>query len=100
MLRFSESVKKYDVSTQRRLYSLFTRAVRRGELLALKVIDRMSVTGIGGQTRQVGDFVIAPSGEEAFRSWLSLQAEPRASVKQGYTAEQVASMPDDELFAL
>ena len=97
---FSEMIKNHDEDTRRRLYALFTRAAKQGAIPALKLLDKMTVTGKNGEARQVQDFAIPNTSEKALRDWIDQNVKSNAGGKNGVTAEQVATMTDEELTAL
>jgi len=97
---FSEAVRQHDTETQRRLYSLFTRAVKSGEIPALKLLDRMTVTGRNGQAREVQDFAIPESAEQQLDVWVNHHANKPTATRKGFTAQQVEAMTEEYLLKL
>lgn len=95
---FSEEIQSKSPDTQRRLYTLFQRAVNAGDLPALKLLTRFGITGSKGQERQVFDYAYTTSTAAQIREWLQLhEAKPNP---KGVTVEDVKIMSDAQLAAL
>ena len=91
----SEVLEGRDEATRRRLYTLFTRAAKRGELPALKLLDHFNIQGTKGQPREVMDYAYTAETEKRVKTWILTQ---ETSVGQkGVTAAQVKSMTDEQL---
>lgn len=99
MTLFSDAIREYDNDTQRRLYSLFTRAVKQGAVPALKLLDTMTVTGRDGQPRTRQDFFIPTSAEETLTTWIEQHRE-QAPTRRGMTVDQVQQMDEAEVMNL
>lgn len=95
---FSEEIQGKTPDGQRRLYTLFQRAVKAGELPALKLLTRFDLTGSKGQGRQVFDYAYTTATAEQVRGWMEKHEKPPAP--QGVTAEDVQGMTDEQLTAL
>ncbi len=96
MLIFSEHVKDKAPDTQRRLYSLFQRAVKQGKIPALKLLTRFEIQGFKGQPRQVQDYAYTDDTAQQVSGWIE-QQQPEKS--NGFTVEQVQGLTDTELSA-
>lgn len=99
MTRFSDAVQEYDNDTQRRLYSLFTRAVKRGDVPALKILDTMTVVGRDGQPRQRQDFFIPTSAADTLTAWIEQHRE-QTPMRRGLTVDQVQQMDEADVMTL
>lgn len=95
---FSSALDGKNEANRRRLYTLFQRAVKAGELPALKLLDRFPLTGSKGQARQVFEYAYPKSAEPQVKAWID-QHEGRPTA-QGLTIEHVQAMTDDQLTAL
>lgn len=95
---FSEEIRSKTPDAQRRLYTLFQRAVKTGELPALKLLTRFDLTGSKGQGRQVFDYAYTTATAEQVRAWL--EKHGKTPTPQGVTAEDVHDMTDEQLTAL
>lgn len=96
MLIFSEQVKDKAPDTQRRLYALFQRAVKQGEIPALKLLTRFEIQGFKGQPRQVQDYAYTDETAQQVSGWIEQQQPEKAN---GFTVEQVQGLTDTELNA-
>lgn len=97
---FSDAIKDHDTETQRRLYSLFTRASSQGDIPALKLLDKMTVISRDGKAREVQDFFLPDSAAEQLGEWVSRNATKRNGGKSGITAQEASQMTEAELLAL
>lgn len=97
---FSEAIKLKDADTQRRLHSLFSRTVKQGDVPALKLLDKMTVTGRNGEPREVQDYAIPESAAEQLASWVEYHANKPTTQRRGYTAEQVEAMTETHMLEL
>lgn len=95
---FSEQIQDLSPAVQRRLYTQFQRAVKRGELPALKLLSRFELIGSKGQSRAVFDYAYATSMAPQLATWLAERQE--SSTRGGITADQARQMSDEELTAL
>lgn len=95
---FSEEIKAKTPDTQRRLYTLFQRAVKVGEIPALKLLTRFDLIGSKGQGRQVFDYAYTTTTAEQIKAWSAKYEKHPTS--QGITAEDVQGMSDEQLTAL
>lgn len=95
---FSEQIQDLSPAVQRRLYTQFQRAVKRGELPALKLLSRFELIGSKGQSRAVFDYAYATSMAPQLATWLAERQE--SSTRGGITADQARQMSDEELNAL
>jgi hypothetical protein len=97
MLTFSEQVRNKTPETQRRLYTLFQRAVKQGEIPALKLLTQFEIQGFKGQPRQVHNYAYTDGTAQQVSAWIEQQEH---SQKQGgFTVEQVQALTDTELNA-
>ncbi len=97
MLTFSEQVRNKTPETQRRLYTLFQRAVKQGGIPALKLLTRFEIQGFKGQPRQVHNYAYTDDTAQQVSAWIEQQEQ---SQKQGgFTVEQVQELTDAELNA-
>jgi len=99
MTRFSDAVREHDDTTQRRLYSLFTRAVKRGDVPALKIVDTMTVIGRDAQPRQRQDFFIPTSAADTLTAWVDQHRE-QTPTRRGLTVDQVQQMDEADVMTL
>ena len=97
MKTFSESVRGLEPAAQRRLYTLFQRAVKGGEFPALKLLTRFEVQGVKGP-RQVRDYAYTDETAAQVSAWVEKHNQPRAV--KGYRAEDVQGMTDADLLSL
>jgi len=97
MLIFSEQVKGKTSDVQRRLYSLFQRAVKQGDIPALKLLTRFEIQGSKGQPRQVQDYAYTDETAKQVSGWIEQQEQPQKL--NGFTVEQVQGLSDTELSA-
>ncbi|WP_027460665.1 hypothetical protein [Deinococcus murrayi] len=95
---FSEEIQGKTPDAQRRLYTLFQRAVKAGEVPALKLLTRFDLTGSKGQGRQVFEYAYTTATAEQVRAWIAKHEKTPAP--QGVTAEDVQGMTDEQLTAL
>ena len=95
---FSEEVQGKTPDAQRRLYTLFQRAVKAGEVPALKLLTRFDLTGSKGQGRQVFDYAYTTATAEQVKVWM--EKHEKTPTPQGVTAEDVQGMTDEQLTAL
>jgi hypothetical protein len=98
MLTFSEHVKGRTPETQRRLYTLFQRAVKQGEIPALKLLTRFEIQGFKGQSRQVHDYAYTDDTGQQVAAWMEQQEQVQKP--SGLTVEQVQQLTDAELSAV
>jgi len=97
MLIFSEQMKGKTSEVQRRLYSLFQRAVKQGDIPALKLLTRFEIEGSKGQPRQVQDYAYTDETAKQVSDWIEQQEQPQKL--NGFTVEQVQGLSDAELSA-
>lgn len=97
MLTFSEHVKGKTPKMQRRLYTLFQRAVKQGEIPALKLLTRFEIQGFKGQPRQVHNYAYTDGTAQQVSTWIEQQEQ--AQKQGGLTVEQVQELTDAELTA-
>lgn len=95
---FSEELKGKSEETRCRLYTQFQRAVKAGELPALKLLDKFSLTGSKGQARQVHEYAYPQSAAKQVTKWLEQQEGP--ANPQAVTAKDVQDMTDEQLTVL
>lgn len=95
---FSEEIRSKTPDTQRRLYTLFQRAVKAGEVPALKLLTRFDLTGSKGQARQVFEYAYTTATAEQVRAWIA--KHEKIPAPQGVTAKDVQGMTDEQLTAL
>lgn len=96
---FSEVIEGKPEEQRRRLYSLFTRAVKAGELPALKLLDKLTVTGVKGEPLSRADFIFPGSAEPQIRAWTE-RHEAKSSTRQGLTRSEAERLTDQQLTAL
>ena len=94
MKTFSESVRGLEPAAQRRLYTLFQRAVKGGEFSALKLLNRFEVQGVKGP-RQVQDYAYTDETAAQVAEWMGQHEKTRGP--QGFKAEDLQGMSDAEL---
>ena len=94
---FSQHISQQESAAQRRLYTLFQRAVKGGEFSALKLLTRFEVQGVKGP-RQVQDYAYTDETAVQVSAWLERHSQPR--VAKGYRAEDVQGMTDADLLNL
>ncbi|WP_145999584.1 hypothetical protein [Deinococcus sp. UR1] len=95
---FSEAISSKTPTDQRRLYTLFQRAVKAGDIPALKLITRFELTGSRGQTRQVFDYAYTFASAGQIKAWMDSQKKiPNA---KGVAVEDLETMTDAQLNAL
>lgn len=94
---FSKQVEGKTPDTQRRLYTLFQRAVKRGEVPALKLLTRFEIRGFKGQPRQVQDYAYTDDTAEQVSVWIDQQE--MSQKMSGFTVDQVQGFTDAELSA-
>ena len=94
----SEVLQGQTEAERRRLYSLFARATKQGQLTALKLLTRFELTNTKGQPRAVADYAYPSTASTQVEQWLTEQTTS-AENKKGVTAEQAQAMSDDELSA-
>ena len=94
----SETLQDQSEPERRRLYSLFARATKQGDVPALKLLTRFELTSTKGQPREVADYAYPSTANAQVEQWLTEQTTS-AENKKGVTAEQVQAMSDDELSA-
>lgn len=97
MLTFSEQVKGKTPDTQRRLYTSFQRAVKQGEIPALKLLTNFEIQGAKGQPRQVQDYAYTDATAQQVTGWIEQQEQPGKG--NGLTVEQAQGLTDAELTA-
>lgn len=97
MLTFSEHVRNKSPETQRRLYVLFQRAVRQGEIPALKLLTRFEIQGFKGQPRQVQNYAYTDGTAQQVSAWIERQEQTQK--QNGFTVEQAQALTDAELNA-
>ncbi|QLG13591.1 hypothetical protein HLB42_21880 (plasmid) [Deinococcus sp. D7000] len=97
MLTFSEHVRNKSPETQRRLYTLFQRAVKQGEIPALKLLTRFEIQGFKGQPRQVQNYAYTDGTAQQVSAWIERQEQ--AQTQNGFTVEQAQELTDAELNA-
>lgn len=98
MLTFSEHVKGRTPEIQRRLYTLFQRAVKQGEIPALKLLTQFEIQGFKGQARQVHDYAYTDDTGQQVSAWMEQQEQTQKP--SGFTVEQVQALTDAELSAV
>lgn len=97
---FSKAIEHHNTETQRRLHSLFTRAVKQGEVPALKLLDKMTVEGRNGEAREVQDYAIPESATEQLQVWVEHHANKPTGQRKGYTADDVEAMTEEYMLEL
>lgn len=97
---FSKAIEHHNTETQRRLHSLFTRAVKQGEVPALKLLDKMTVEGRNGEAREVQDYAIPESAAEQLMSWVEYHANKPTGQRKGYTVADVEAMTETYMLEL
>ncbi|MBB6018833.1 hypothetical protein ACFP9V_24010 [Deinococcus radiopugnans] len=97
MLTFSEHVRNKSPETQRRLYTLFQRAVKQGEIPALKLLTRFEIQGFKGQPRQVQNYAYTDGTAQQVSAWIERQEQTQK--QNGFTVEQAQELTDAELNA-
>lgn len=97
MKTFSENIRGMEPAAQRRLYTLFQRAVKGGEFPALKLLTRFEVQGVKGP-RQVQDYALTDETAAQVSTWVEKHNQPRAA--KGYRAEELQGMTDADLLSL
>ena len=91
----SEALRGREEAERRRLYSLFTRATKQGQVPALKLLTRFEITGSKGQMRQVSDYAYPQVNSEQVAQWITQHtSHPQ---QKGVTSEQAQAMSDDDL---
>lgn len=95
---FSDEIQSKAPNAQRRLYTLFQRAVKTGEIPALKLLTRFDLTGSKGQGRKVFDYAYTATTAEQIRAWI--KKNENTPTPQGVTAEDAQGMTDEQLTAL
>jgi len=95
---FSEDLAGKSEATRRRLYTQFQRAVKAGELPALKLLDKFNLTGSKGQAREVHDYAYPQNAAGQVMKWLEHQQG--LDRPQAVTAKDIQGMTDEELTAL
>jgi hypothetical protein len=98
MLTFSEHVRNKTPEIQRRLYTLFQRAVKQGEIPALKLLTRFEIQGFKGQPRQVHNYAYTDGTAKQVSAWIEQQEQSQK--QDGFTVEQVQELTDAELNAV
>lgn len=98
MRTFSEDISKKSPETQRRLYTLFQRSVKSGEVPALKLLSRFKLIGSKGQSREVFDYAYTESTVSEVADWIKRHEKP--ATQKGHTAHDLQDMTDDDLAAL
>jgi len=99
MTLFSDAIREHDDNTKRRLYSLFTRAVKQGTVPALKILDTMTVIGRDGQPRERQDFFIPTSATDTLTAWIDQHRE-QTPTRRGLTVDQVQQMEEADVMTL
>lgn len=84
-------------AAQRRLYTLFQRAVKGGDFPALKLLTRFEVQGVKG-LRQVQDYAYTDETAAQVSAWIAKHNQPHDA--KGYRAEDVQGMTDADLLNL
>ena len=97
---FSDAIRNKDQDTQRRLHSLFSRAVKAGDVPALKLLDKFTVKGRNGEARQVQDYAIPESAAEQLVAWVEYHANKTPGTRRGYTADDVEAMTEEYMLEL
>ena len=97
---FSDAIRNKDQDTQRRLHSLFSRAVKAGDVPALKLLDKFTVKGRNGEARQVQDYAIPESAAEQLMSWVECHANKPTGQRKGYTVADVEAMTETYMLEL
>lgn len=95
---FSDEIAGQAPHAQRRLYTLFQRAVKAGEIPALRLLTRFALTGSRGQSRQVFDYAYTTAAATQVRAWIDQHQQ--VNLQRGVTAEQARAMTDEQLAAL
>lgn len=98
MRTFSEDIQQKSAGDQRRLYTLFQRAVKSGSFQALKLLSRFELTGSKGQARQVHDYAYTDATAQLITEWMSQQVQTRSA--RGLRREDLAGLSDADLSAL
>lgn len=98
MLTFSEHVRNKSPEIQRRLYRLFQRAVKQGEIPALKLLTQFEIQGFKGQPRQVQNYAYTDGTAQQVSAWIEQQEQ--AQKPSGFTVEQAQELTDTELSAV
>lgn len=94
---FSENAKGKEPATQRRLYTLFQRAIKAGEFSALKLLTRFEIQGTKGP-RQVQDYAYTDETAVQVKKWM--EQHERTKGPKGYRTEDVRALSDADLAAL
>lgn len=81
----------------RRLYSLVQRAAVGGDIKALKLLSKHTITSSKGTPRSVADYGIAEQDLPAVREWLAQQSRPRSGLLTPQQAEQLTADQFQEL---
>jgi len=95
---FSNEIHGETPDIQRRLYTLFQRAVKVGELPALKLLTRFDLKGSKGQMRRVFDYAYTTTTAEQVKAWM--EKNSKVPTSRGTTADDVQIMTDEQLTAL
>jgi len=95
----SEALTGKEEAIRRRLYTLFTRATKRGDFPALKLLTSFEIEGSKGQKRRVADYAYTRDTAALVETWINEQIATPVG-RRGATAEQVAEMTDEELAAM
>ena len=98
MRTFSEQVQGKETAIQRRLYTLFQRAVKAGEFPALKLLTRFDLVGTKGQARKVQDYAYTGETAEQVLKWVKQHEQARTP--RGVKVEDLQGMTDAQLTAL